>query len=118
MSIEPKTLVEAVRHFADPDVALDTMVSLRWPSGVCGSTCRRTEMRFIKARRVWECKETHPKRQASAKVGTIFEDSPLCLDKWFVAIWIFANSKNGVSSYELYWTVGTTQKSAWLMLHR
>jgi transposase-like protein len=118
MKSEPQTLVDAIRYFADPDVALNTMVSLRWPGGVHCPTCGRADVRFIKTRRVWECKETHPQRQFSAKVGTIFEDSPLALDKWFVAIWMVSNCKNGVSSYELHRAIGITQKSAWFVLHR
>jgi len=118
MSTEPQTLLEAVRHFADPDVTHNTMVELRWPSGVHCPTCGRTDVRFIATRRMWECKEKHPKKQFSSKVGTIFEDSPLSLDKWFVAIWQIANCKNGVSSYELARAIGVTQKSAWFMLHR
>ena len=118
MSTEPRTLVEAIRYFADPDVTLKTMVGLRWPDGVYCPTCGRTDVRFIATRRLWECKEKHPKRQFSAKVGTIFEDSPLTLDKWFVAIWAIANCKNGISSYELHRALGVTQKSAWFMLHR
>ena len=118
MKSEPQTLVDAIRYFADPEVALNTMVGLRWPNGVHCPTCGRTDVRFIKTRRVWECKEAHAKRQFSAKVGTIFEDSPLALDKWFVAIWMVSNCKNGVSSYELHRAIGITQKSAWFMLHR
>ena len=115
---EPRTLSDAIKHFADPDVALDTMVKLRWPNGVCCPTCGRVDVRFIKTRRMWECKEVHPKKQFSAKIGTIFEDSPLGLDKWFTAVWMVANCKNGVSSYELHRAIGVTQKSAWFMLHR
>ncbi len=96
MSNEPQTLVEAIRHFADPDVTLATMVELRWPTGVHCPTCGRTDVRFIATRRMWECKEKHPKKQFSCKIGTVFEDSPLSLDKWFVAIWMIANCKNGV----------------------
>jgi transposase-like protein len=118
MSTEPQTLVEAIRHFADPDVTLNTMVELRWPTGVHCPTCGRTDVRFIATRRMWECKEKHPKKQFSAKIGTIFEDSPLSLDKWFVAIWMIANCKNGVSSYEVHRALGVTQKTAWFMLHR
>lgn len=118
MSTEPQTLMEAIRYFSDPDVALNTMVNLRWPTGVHCPTCGRTDVRFIPTRRVWECKEKHAKRQFSAKVGTIFEDSPLGLDKWFVAVWMVSNCKNGVSSYELHRAIGVTQKSAWFMLHR
>jgi hypothetical protein len=115
---EPKTLIEAVRYFADPDVTLKTMVELRWPDGVVCPTCGRKDVRFIPTRRLWECKTKHPKRQFSAKVGTIFEDSPLPLDKWFIAIWALANCKNGISSYELHRATGITQKSAWFVLHR
>lgn len=118
MSTEPKTLVEAVRYFSDPEVTLKTMVSLRWPTGVHCPTCGRTDVRFISTRRIWECKEPHKRRQFSAKIGTIFEESPLSLDKWFVAIWMVSNCKNGVSSYELHRAIGVTQKSAWFMLHR
>jgi transposase-like protein len=118
MSNEPRTLTEAIRHFSDPDVALKTMVHLRWPHGVHCPTCGRVDVRFIATRRIWECKEKHPKKQFSVKVGTIFEDSPLGLDKWLVAIWTIANCKNGISSYELHRAIGVTQKSAWHMLHR
>jgi hypothetical protein len=52
------------------------------------------------------------------KVGTIFEDSPIGLDKWLGAIWMIANAKNGVSSYEMHRALGVTQKTAWFMLHR
>lgn len=115
---QPRTLMEAIRYFADADRTLATAVALRWPDGVHCPTCGRTDVRFIATRRLWECKEKHPKRQFSAKVGTIFEDSPLPLDKWFVAIWAIANCKNGISSYELARAIGVTQKTAWHMLHR
>ena len=115
---QPKTLMEAVRYFADADRTLAMAVSLRWPEGVHCPTCGRMDVRFLATRRIWECKEKHPKRQFSAKVGTIFEDSALPLDKWFVAIWAVANCKNGISSYELARAVGVTQKSGWFMLHR
>lgn len=118
MSTEPQTLLEAIRHFADPDVALNTMVELRWPNGVHCPTCGRADVSFIKTRRMWECKEVHPKRQFSAKVGTIMEDSPLGLDKWFAGIWMVANCKNGISSYEMGRDLGITQKSAWFLDHR
>jgi transposase-like protein len=118
MENEPQTLMEAVRYFADADRTLATMVELRWPAGVHCPTCGRTDVRFIATRRIWECKEKHPKKQFSAKIGTIFEDSPLSLDKWFVAIWSIANCKNGISSHELGRAIGVTQKSAWFMLHR
>lgn len=118
MTNVPATLIEAIRYFSDPDVTHNLMVSLRWPNGVYCPTCGRSDVRFVATRRIWECKEKHPKRQFSAKVGTIFEDSPLGLDKWFAAIWMVANCKNGISSYEMARDLGITQKSAWFMDHR
>jgi len=118
MSTEPRTLSEAILHFSDPEVALATMVELRWPNGVTCPECGRTDARFISTRRIWECKAVHVRKQFTAKRGTIFEDSPLGLDKWFTAIWMIANCKNGISSYEIHRGIGVTQKTAWFMLHR
>lgn len=115
---KPKTLQQAIVHFSSPDNCIDFMVSRRWPNGVECPTCGSREVRFIPTRRIWECKSKHPKRQFSAKVGTILEDSALPLDKWLIAMWMIANCKNGVSSYEVARALGITQKSAWFMLHR
>ena len=116
---QPTTLLEAIRYFQDPDVCQDFMVTLRWPDGVVRCpTCGRDDVRYISTRRLWECKDKHPKRQFSVKVGTIFEDSAVGLDKWLAAIWMIANAKNGVSSYEIHRALGVTQKTAWFMLHR
>ncbi len=116
---EPTTLIEAVRYFADPDVALAFMATLRWPDGVvvCPN-CDGTEVQFIASRRLWQCKGTHAKRQFSIKVGTVMEDSPIGLDKWLPAFWMLINDKNGISSYEMHRALGVTQKTAWFMLHR
>ena len=114
----PTTLEEAFLFFANPDNCLNFMVSLRWPNGVTCPRCGSTDVRFIKTRRLWECKARHSKRQFSAKVGTIFEDSPIPLKKWFAAIWLIANCKNGISSYEISRALKVTQKTAWFMLHR
>ncbi len=112
----PETLLEAVQYFADADTAHDFIVSLRWPTGVACPRCGGADPYFLKSRRVWKCKEC--KRQFSAKVGTIFEDSPIKLSKWLPAMWLIANAKNGISSYQLARAIGVTQKSAWFMLHR
>src|SRR5687767_12015566 len=114
----PKTLQEAVIHYADRDVCQEALVAARWPDGVECPTCGRTDVAYLANQRRWQCKGKHPKRQFSAKVGTIFEDSPISLSKWFVAIWLIASAKNGISSYEIHRGIGVTQKSAWFMLHR
>jgi len=115
---EPKTLQQAVRYFAKPDNCLAYLVARRWPNGVICPTCGRTDARFLANQRKWQCKSVHHHRQFSVKVGTIFEDSPIGLDKWLMAMWMIANCKNGISSYEIARDLGVTQKTAWFMLHR
>jgi transposase-like protein len=95
------------------------MIPLTFPGGVVTCpTCGRTDAKFLANQRRWQCKSVHPKRQFSAKVGTIFEDSPITLEKWLPAVWMLTNAKNGVSSWELHRALGVTQKTAWFMLHR
>jgi transposase-like protein len=114
----PQTLMDAIRFFSDPDTCLNFMVAIRWPDGVTCPTCNSKEVGFLKTRRVWKCKNRHPKQQFSVKVGTIFEDSPIGLDKWFAAMWLIGNCKNGISSYEIARDLDVTQKTAWFMDHR
>ncbi|MGA2802333.1 MAG: IS1595 family transposase [Verrucomicrobiota bacterium] len=114
----PQTLVEAVRYFADPQVAFDFMVKLRWPDKIKCPRCQCEDVSFIATRKIWKCKCCKEKSQFSVRVGTIFEDSALPLDKWLTAIWMIANAKNGVSSYEVHRAIGVTQKTAWFMLQR
>src|SRR4029077_13569891 len=93
----PATLVDAIRYFSDPDKCLAFMVELRWPDGVTCPTCGGRDVSFISTRRIWTCREQHKVCQFSAKVGSIFEDSPLGLDKWFAAMFMIGSAKNGVS---------------------
>jgi len=119
MAKEPKTLQEATVYFANLDNCIAYLADRRWPDGkaVCPS-CGRKDAAYIPARRVWQCKTRHPKAQFSIKVRTIFEDSPISLDKWLMVMWMIANCKNGVSSWEIHRALGVTQKTAWFMLQR
>ena len=113
----PHTLQQAIVHFSDPDRAFQYALNLRWPNGVVACPrCGSEKHSFVKTRRLWHCKGC--KKQFTIKVGTIFEDSPLGLDKWMCAYWMLCNCKNGVSSCEMARTLGITQKSAWFMMHR
>src|SRR4051794_40354955 len=120
MATEPKTLQEAILYFSDPDNCMNYLLAHRpeWKNGVVCPTCGSKEVGFIASRRMWQCKNRHPKAQFSVKVGTIMEDSAIGLDKWLVAIWMQTNSRNGVSSWEVHRSLGITQKCAWHMLHR
>jgi transposase-like protein len=115
---EPKSLQDAIRYFSGPDVSLLAMTKLRWPNGVRCPTCGHSNPLYLHNQQRWECRNKHRKRQFSAKTGTVFEDSPLGLDKWFTTIWLIANCGKGISSLELHRAIGVTQKSAWFMLHR
>lgn len=115
---EPTTLQEAIVFFDDADRALEYFVARRWPDGATCPNCGSKDVHFLAKQRRWECKAKHEKRQFSAKVGTIFNESAVPLEKWLCAVWIITNSKNGVSSWELHRSLGVTQKTAWFMLHR
>jgi len=113
---QPTSLVEAIRYFSDIDVCTAYVAERRWPNGPVCPRCGCMEYSYLTTRRLWKCKGC--KKQYSIKLGTIFEDSPLGLDKWLPAMWLVANSKNGISSHELGRALGVTQKSAWFMLQR
>lgn len=115
---QPQTLQEAIIYFSNPDNCLEYMVAHRWPEGVECPTCGRKDVSYLANQKKWQCKSGHAKRQFTAKIGTIFEDSPLGLETWLPAVWIITTAKNGVSSCEIARSLGVTQKSAWFMLHR
>src|SRR5438445_7256768 len=113
---QPRTLQKAIQHYSDEQVCIDAVATLRWPSGTECVACGYKEHYYLKTQKRWKCKDCG--RQFSVKLNTIFEDSPLGLDKWLVALWMLVNCKNGISSYEVSRDLGISQKSAWFMLHR
>ncbi len=115
---QPATLVEAIRYYADQEVCFKLLTSIRWPDGVICPRCASKNVHLLTTRQIWKCREKTCHKQFSIKVGTIFEDSPIKLDKWFCAIWMIVSAKNGVSSYEIHRSLGVMQKTAWFMMHR
>ena len=116
MEQKPKTLVDAVREYGDPDKALDEVAESRWCQGIVCQHCGADSPMFLKTRRIWKCSKC--RKQFSIKTGTVLEDSPISLDRWLPAIWMVANNRNGISSWELHRALGVSQKTAWFMLHR
>jgi transposase-like protein len=117
----PRTLQEVIKFFADPEKAFQYAVQWRWPDGkVACPRCKSEKHSFVNAkggvRKLWFCYGC--KKQFTLKVGTIFEDSAVPVDKWMVAIWMVVACKNGISSYELGKTIGVMQRTAWFMLQR
>jgi transposase-like protein len=115
---EPTSLQEAVIYFADPKNCREYVWARRWPNGVSCPTCACKDVIFLVKQNRWQCRNKHSQRQFSLKTGTIYEDSPLGLDKWLVATWLVVNCKNGASSCEVARALNITQKTAWFMDHR
>ena len=112
----PASLRDAIVFFSDPDNCIGFMAQLRWPAGATCPRCGAKEPSFLSTRRLWKCRGC--KKQFSAKVGTVFEDSPIPLEKWLPAVWLVVNCKNGISSYEMGRALGVSQPAAWFMGHR
>jgi transposase-like protein len=95
------------------------MIGMRWPDGIVRCpTCNSEKVTYLANQRRWKCYSKHARAQFTLKIGTIFEDSPIGLEKWLPAMWLLANCKNGISSYELADALEVTQKTAWFMLQR
>jgi transposase-like protein len=109
-------LLEAIQYFADPMVCLEAVAAAKWKDGPECPKCQGKKVSFIRTRMLWTCLGC--RKQFSVKVGTIFEDSAVPLNKWMVAMWMLACCKNGVSSYEVGRAIKVTQKTAWFMLQR
>lgn len=116
--MEPKSLQEAILYFADAINCREYLVACRWPDGVICPRCQSKNVLFLEKYNRWHCREKHEAPQFTLKTGTIFEDSPIGLDKWLTAMWLIVNCKNGVSSWEIHRALKVTQKTAWFMLHR
>ena len=103
MSKGPKTLQEAVIYSSDAENCREFMAKLRWPDGnpkcpACGSE----NVCYLPNAKVYKCfaKPAHEKVKFSLKVGTIFKESPIGLEKWLPVMWMLVNCKNGASSWE------------------
>jgi transposase-like protein len=116
--MEPTTLQDAIVYFSSPVNCREYMVARRWPNGVTCPKCGSANVLFLEKYNRWHCREKHKAPQFTLKTGTIFEDSPLGLDKWLTAMWMIVNCRNGVSSWEIHRALKITQKSAWFVDHR
>jgi len=115
----PKTLQQAIQYFTDYENCRQFMIAVRWEDGIVRCPiCGSEKVTYLANARLYKCNAKHPRQKFSLKVGTVFEDSPIGLDKWLPAAWMLSNCKNGISSYELARAIGVTQKTAWFMLHR
>jgi transposase-like protein len=115
----PATLQQAIIHFKEFENCKAFMTELRWIDGTVRCPhCGSDHVTWLENARIWKCYAKHDRPRFSLKSGTIFEDSPISLDKWLTAVWLIVNCKNGISSYEVARDLGVSQKSAWFMDHR
>src|SRR5262249_39219779 len=107
---DPKTLLQAVKFFDNYENCRKAVKSIRWPDcKVTCPTCGSDNVSYLENAKLYKCYGKHPRAKFSLKVGTIFEDSAVSLQKWLPALWLVTNCKNGISSYELARALGVTQ---------
>ncbi len=111
-------LMSLLSYFKDEQICREYLETIRWNGQI---TCPYKECAHEKVfkysnGKVYKCSKC--KRQFSVRVGTIFEDSKISLQKWFAAIYLVTAHKKGISSLQLHRDLGITQKTAWFMLHR
>jgi transposase-like protein len=118
MDRELTSLQEAIVYFANPENCRDYVIARRRPNCITCAACGCADLIFLANQNRWQCRNKHSRRQFSLNTGTIYEDSPLGLDKWLIATWLVTNCKNGVSSCEIARALNVTQKTAWFVDRR
>ena len=103
-------------YVSDPDACVNIVAGTRWPHGVRCVRCHSKQVSFISTRSTWNCLKC--RKQFSVRVGTALEKSQVPISKWLTAIWIMANSRERVTSYNLSRTLEINQRSAWRLKTR
>lgn len=110
-----KSMFDLLRVFSSEEICIEHLESLRWKGNVVSPFDESSKV-YKCANHRYKCKNT--RKYFNVKTGTIFEGSNIPLQKWFVAIWLLASHKKGISSLQLSRDIDVTQKTAWFMLHR
>lgn len=111
------SLFELLDYFNTEEKCIDYLAKVKWNGGVeCPYCANDKAYRLTTGRKNWKCSKC--RKQFSVRVGTMFEDSRISLRKWFVAIYLIAAHKKGISSHQLAKDIKVTQKTAWFMLSR
>jgi transposase-like protein len=113
-----KTLIDLLAYFNDEQICRDYLEKIRWEGKLeCPyKDCHHTTVYKYSDGKHYKCAKCD--RKYTVKVGTIFEDSKVPLQKWFAGIYLITAHKKGISSLQLHRDIGVTQKTAWFMLHR
>lgn len=109
-------IIDFLDYFKDEQTCREYLEEIRWNKNPFCPHCGNMEVFRYKDGRLFKCKAC--RQQFTIKVGTIFEDSKIPLQKWFLAIFIVTAHKKGISSVQLSHDIAVTQKTAWFMLQR
>src|SRR5208283_3915771 len=118
---EPKlnNLLDVVNRFPTEQSCREYLEQIRWNGKPVCPHCNYSEKVYrLNAGKLYKCGNPKCYKPFSIKIGTIFEDSALPLQKWFHAIFVVSAHKKGISSYQLARDISVTQKTAWHMNHR
>lgn len=111
-----KTLAQFLAHFKDEETCRKHFEVVRFVKGDYCPHCKYTKIqRFADGKR-YRCAKC--KKDFTIKTGTLFGESKIPMQKWFIAIYLLTTRKKGISSIELAANVGVSQKTAWFMDHR
>jgi transposase-like protein len=114
---EFKSLFDLLRVIPDEQAAIDHFTAIRWRSGAFCPLCGSTRLiHHFSDRRSHKCGDC--RKRFSIKVGTIFQDTKIPMQKWLMAVWMLTSHKKGIASTTLARDIDVTQKTAWFMLHR
>jgi len=109
-------LVELNRQYSDEDKCRELLTRLRWPEGVTCPRCKSKTISRLFTQSKFECSDCH--YQFSVTAGTVFNDSHLSLEKWFMAVLLLCEAKKGISACQIQRTLGMSYKTAWYLCHR
>jgi ribosomal protein L37AE/L43A len=116
MQQEPIGLLDFMKRFQTEEQCREFLFKLRWPDGFICPKCAHTSYYNVKNRNLYHCSKCG--HQASVSANTIFHGSHTPLTKWFVAIFMMADDKRGVSAAKLARNINVSPPTAWLMLHK
>lgn len=115
---EFKNLLEVTQYFSDEKTCREYLAQSRWNGNPICPYCGHTKVYVIEGGKRYKCANKDCFKKFSVTVGTIFEDTNLPLQKWFIAMYLACNHKKGISSLQLSRDLDITQKTAWFVLHR
>ena len=116
MNAEFNTILDLIKAFPDEQSCIDHLESLRWAHGDVISPFYISSKVYKCANNRYRCKETG--KYFNVKTSTLFDNTKIELQKWFLAIWLVTSHKKVISSIQLSKDIGVTQKTAWFMLQR